>query len=154
MIEAIPLEELEKGRAYRLKSRNLYAGVWNGKNGYIGIREKFGSFYLFTEYDWREPHHGTAWPLEALDMMPPWIILREGNTLCDCNSMDIFYVRYFEPIFKYHYKTELNEGDVTIPGQWVCLDCTDPHPAFHNNKALHNWLEQYELEERGSQWLP
>jgi len=35
--------------------------VWNGQDGFIGIREKFGNRYLFTELHW-DAHsvHGTV----------------------------------------------------------------------------------------------
>ena len=38
-----------KGRVYQIVSRNLVYVVGDGR-GFIGIREKFGSRYLFTEY--------------------------------------------------------------------------------------------------------
>jgi hypothetical protein len=46
----ISADQLEKGSVYELKSRNLIAGVYDGDRGFIGIREKFGDEYLFTEY--------------------------------------------------------------------------------------------------------
>lgn len=44
------MSTLVKGRVYALHSRNLIVGVYDGDRGFIGIREKFGSRYLFTEY--------------------------------------------------------------------------------------------------------
>lgn len=44
------MDNLIKGRVYKIRSRNLRVGVWNGKDGFIGIRSKFGDRYLFTEY--------------------------------------------------------------------------------------------------------
>ena len=47
----IPRNELVDRRVYLLISRNLSVGAWNEANGgFIGIREKFGREYLFTEY--------------------------------------------------------------------------------------------------------
>lgn len=43
------MAELERGRVYKITSRNLDYGVWDGDTGFIGIRTKFGSRYLFTE---------------------------------------------------------------------------------------------------------
>jgi hypothetical protein len=59
--------ELTAGHLYRLRSRNLPYGVYDGKGGFTGIREKFGDLYLFTEYDHStgEPY-GTATALEDL----------------------------------------------------------------------------------------
>jgi hypothetical protein len=48
------LDELETGAVYEVRSRNLIVGVYNGAQGFIGVREKFGSEYLFTEYLSRE----------------------------------------------------------------------------------------------------
>lgn len=48
-MDQIPFDELEVRGVYVLRSRNLRVGVWTGA-GFIGIREKLGSRYLFTEY--------------------------------------------------------------------------------------------------------
>ena len=68
MIEYIKMDDLEHGRIYRLKSRNLTVGIWDeNSKGFIGIREKFGSRYLFTEYHRdHDPYVGTAAPVEDL----------------------------------------------------------------------------------------
>ena len=42
--------QYEKGRLYHIQSRNLDLAVFDGDRGMIGIREKFGERYLFTEY--------------------------------------------------------------------------------------------------------
>jgi hypothetical protein len=47
-------DQLERGAVYEVRSRNLIAGVYDGEQGFIGIREKFGDEYLFTEYLSRE----------------------------------------------------------------------------------------------------
>lgn len=39
-------------RVYKLHSNNLGLGVYIGKEGFIGIREKFDHLYLFIEYHW------------------------------------------------------------------------------------------------------
>lgn len=58
-IAGLSVAECKPGRLYRFRSRNLWLGVFNGlpgsEAGFIGIREKFGSRYLFTEY-----HHETG----------------------------------------------------------------------------------------------
>jgi len=51
-LEIPEIKDCIKGRVYALRCRNLGIGVWNGKDGFIGIRYKFGSRYLFTEYHW------------------------------------------------------------------------------------------------------
>lgn len=67
----IPLTECKKGFLYKLHSRNLDLGVFNGKTGFIGIRQKFGHNFLFTEfhYDTGAPY-GTVKPLEELEALP------------------------------------------------------------------------------------
>lgn len=77
--QRIPMDQMEPRRVYRLQSRNLLAGVWNPETrGFIGIRRKFDSEYLFTEYHYEvDPRIGTASPLEALDMLPENIELKE-----------------------------------------------------------------------------
>jgi hypothetical protein len=63
--------ERVQGHLYRLRSRNLHLGVYDGDGGFIGIREKFGDRYLFTEYDCRcGPPYGTATPVEDLGPAP------------------------------------------------------------------------------------
>lgn len=56
----IPRENLIKGRVYRVNSRNLQLTVYDGEDGFIGIRENFGSRYLFTEYHYDCEAHGTV----------------------------------------------------------------------------------------------
>ena len=57
----IPIAECTPGRVYQIQSRNLTFGVYDGNEGFIGIREKFGHRYLFTEYHWDQgPPYGTV----------------------------------------------------------------------------------------------
>ena len=62
------MNDLEHGRIYRIQSRNLLVGAWNSRTqGFIGVREKFGSLYLFEEYHSETgPPHGTARPIHPL----------------------------------------------------------------------------------------
>lgn len=54
-------DELVRGAIYRIRSRNLGFGVWNGE-GFIGIREKFGTEFLDIEY------LNTARAIEMIDV--------------------------------------------------------------------------------------
>lgn len=76
----IPIYDLEHGRIYKLRSRNLVVGVWDEKaQGFIGLREKFGSRYLFTELHWdAHEFYGTAVALEALYLLPVYVAVAEG----------------------------------------------------------------------------
>lgn len=76
----IPFEELKHGGCYRISSRNLILGIYDeNAKGYIGIREKFGDEYLFTEFDWDTgPPFGTATPYEFIGMLPADITVAEN----------------------------------------------------------------------------
>lgn len=63
----IKLEQRQRGRVYRLQSRNLESGVWYGKDGFVGIRTKFGRRFLDLEIHWGlSKTFGTAQALESL----------------------------------------------------------------------------------------
>lgn len=89
----IPINQMVPRGVYRIHSRNLVVGVWNGKNGFIGIREKFRDKFLFTEYHWETgTPYGTAKPLELITTLPEDIELREmTDPYCDkCGQPTIF----------------------------------------------------------------
>ena len=67
----LPLSECVKGRVYKILSRNLSVGVFNGDRGFIGIRQKFNSRYLFTEYHWDSPPYATVRPISYLSIDVP-----------------------------------------------------------------------------------
>ena len=79
----IPLTECKHRGLYKLESRNLSFGVFlEDSRGFIGIREKFSSKFLFTEYHWEiGPPHGTATPTEYLGIIPEFLIPEENNYL-------------------------------------------------------------------------
>ena len=57
----IPMTACVKGRLYKCNARNFYVGVYDGNQGFIGIRTKFGRRFLETEYHWDQgPPHGTV----------------------------------------------------------------------------------------------
>jgi hypothetical protein len=62
----IPKDELQIGRAYELKARNLRIGIWDGKV-FHGIRRKFTMTFIDTELHWDDdPPHGTAKAIREL----------------------------------------------------------------------------------------
>jgi len=79
MNEFIPLERCIHGAVYEIRSRNLTVGVFvKDRSGFIGIREKFGSKYLFMEYHYETgAPFGTVRPLKKLGLAPKGIPLRE-----------------------------------------------------------------------------
>jgi hypothetical protein len=76
----VAIEACKNRSVYRLKSRNLPCGVWRSEvNGFIGIREKFGRRYLFTEFHWDTgAPYGTAFPLDEIGVLPDKIELYES----------------------------------------------------------------------------
>lgn len=79
--DMIPLADCKPRWLYYIDSRNLAMGVYNPDDkGFIGIRTKFGSRFLATEYHWDtgEPY-GTAIPYAALEQIPDDIELSDFN---------------------------------------------------------------------------
>jgi hypothetical protein len=75
----IPLDKCKSRFLYRLHSRNLEIGVFDSStNGFVGIRTKFGSRHLFTEYHYdASALCGTANATEELEPLPEGISLEE-----------------------------------------------------------------------------
>ena len=73
MEDYIPLDKCEDGAVYEIHSRNLSVGVFvKDQEGFIGIRTKFGSRFLFTEYHWDQgAPYGTVHPIRKLDVKVP-----------------------------------------------------------------------------------
>lgn len=75
----IPIPECKYGGIYRLRSRNLPYGVYDGHGGFIGIREKFWDYFLFKEYHWDTGRpFGTVTPLELVGTIPGHIKIQES----------------------------------------------------------------------------
>ncbi len=72
MSNYIPLSDCQHGYLYHFRARNFCLGVFNAQtNGFVGIREKFGNEYLFTELHWdADPMFGTVQPIELLEPCP------------------------------------------------------------------------------------
>lgn len=81
----IPLDDCVDGMLYRLSSRNLTVGVFHKETkGFIGIREKFGDLYLFTEFHWDTgPPFGTVLPKEAIGPCPIKLLDENNKELFD-----------------------------------------------------------------------
>lgn len=71
----VPRERIVLGRAYVIFARNGGVGVAVKEDGLVGYqlhRVKFGSHYLFVEYDWADDKtFGTVIPLTMIDETPP-----------------------------------------------------------------------------------
>lgn len=78
MDDYIKLEDCKERFLYKIFSRNLSYGVYDGNSGFIGIRNKFGMDYLFTEYHWDAgPPFGTVHPKEEICEVPKNIQCKE-----------------------------------------------------------------------------
>ena len=104
----IPESDLIHRRLYRVRSRNLVIGAWDkDKRGFIGLREKFGSRYPFTEYHHdADPHVGTAQAERDLGIDVPMDIEmaehgprveREGRTYLTNNEPLLALLEEHEP---------------------------------------------------------
>ena len=122
----IKLGELQRGTVYRLQSRNLACGVWNGKDGFIGIRTKFGGRFLDMEIHWDlSKTFGTAQALEELGTIPESISLNISlGTECGNCHKSLNYVK--------HHAEQKGAS-----GEWLHADDGSPNCSvpFQNNKA-------------------
>jgi len=127
--DTLPLiKDCEFRRIYKLECRNLKYGVFDGKDGFIGIRTKFKSRFLFREYHWDQgAPYGTVRAAHATAVtVPECIGISESLGTRDENTgAEIFYDR---------------DGRVwreTKHGTKV----PDAHAVSVPNKALFDYLE-------------
>lgn len=83
-MEYIPLAQCKDHYTYIIRSRNLIVGVFReSTGGFMGIREKFGSEYLFEEfhYDTGAPF-GTVRPVRVLEQCPIADVNATLGTVC------------------------------------------------------------------------
>lgn len=131
--EMIPLKDCKDGYIYRIHSRNLIVGLFNKENsGFIGIREKFGHHYLFTEFH-RETGapYGTVSPKEEIGKCP-LADLRE--------SLGSFCQTCEKPV---DFRKENPDGT----GSWYHLEETTCEKALaygKSNRELFKYLEPIE----------
>ena len=140
-------------RLYRLDTRNLGpVAVFNGHTGFIGLRRKFNSLRIDTEYHW-DPGadgtgtFGTANPWRELDEeLPADIPLREFlPDICrDCGVE----CEWREAVFK------------EKQGEWPWFHlaetvCQKVRPVAVQNQRLFEWLKLMEEKYLGPPgWAP
>jgi len=71
----LKLDECQIRAVYRVHSRNLTFGAFDGNDGFVGIRTKFNSRFLFTEYHYNALAFATVRPLEKVGEVPASISL-------------------------------------------------------------------------------
>jgi hypothetical protein len=137
-IEHLPIEQMRYGHLYRLASRNLACGVWDGRGGFVGVREKFGQLFLDVEYHWDQgAPYGTAHPLEDLGAMPRRLdaathyppIDQQTGRLVDLGMDD--------------------ENDITSC-YWFFVDTGERSDKIHSHRRLYrplfDWLLKAEID--------
>lgn len=135
--QRVPLNECVPRRLYKIGCRNLVLGVFDGKTGFIGIREKFGDEYLFTEFHWDTgPPHGTVHSVEDSGIdLPSEIEAVEGFGPLDGVSR--------RPV---GFDRPLSEGG----RGWYFKDSNEASPDIRpvqlENQALFDWLMAKERE--------
>lgn len=133
----ILLPQCKRGYLYRIHSRNLEFGVYDGNEGFIGIRTKFGARFLFTEYHWDQgPPHGTVKPMEECGPIPRDIKLVESFGVMD--EMTRRSVAFDKPISdggQGWYFTDTNEASTAIK------------PISESNTVLFKYLDEFQPTE-------
>lgn len=132
----IPKENLIKGHLYRLHSRNLMSGVFDGERGFVGIREKFGDPYLFTEYYTDGEVFATATPVEDLGPIPDGIEVLE----------------YVEGTFDQHTDRLVCFDEPIADGGrgWYYVDTNEPSQAIRPCVKMYKPLFDYLIEKEKS----
>ena len=68
----INIDDCVDNHIYEIRSRNLTYGVYSANDhSFTGVREKFGSRFLFDEFHWDTgPPFGTVKPVEIISELP------------------------------------------------------------------------------------
>lgn len=146
----IKLSDCKKGYLYKIHSRNLDYGIYDGNNGFIGIREKFNNKYLFTEYHYDQgPPFGTVKPFEEICELPDDILPEEilKNEFGD-NWAENPETKEIEPVIR----RNLKEGEKQHGSRQGFVDewgknkqrlPNEIYPHLRENNKLFKWLEKY-----------
>lgn len=135
--DCVPLADCIPRRLYKIRCRNLDYGVFDGKTGFIGIREKFGDLFLFTEY-----HHETGAPFGTVfGVIDTGIDLPE-DIRCEDRGPTIDGLSRREVYF---------DKPITQGGRgWVFKDTDEDseaiRPVGSGNPEMFAWLEAREAE--------
>jgi len=138
-MDHIPLGQCRHGYTYRIRSRNLSVGVFNKETrGFVGLREKFRSVFLFTEfhYDTGAPF-GTVWPIVEIEQCPLTDLRETLGTVCNNCRAEAHHVPD-DPNVKYG------------PGKWMHVkesDCRETSPVGVPNTPLDKYLRLIEEKE-------
>lgn len=145
----IPIEECIERGVYRIRSRNLTIGVYDGDGAFIGLREKFGDQYLFAEYhvDQGAPF-GTVHPEEFICMLP------EG-LLCKVSWPGLWATNPETKKFEEVERRALEQGEaqhgkrISFVDRWKGTGERLPdnlYPFTQENQPLFDYLKQLQSE--------
>lgn len=140
----IPRENCKDRFVYRISSRNLSFGVFQKEgNGFIGIRTKFGSRYLFTEYHWDNgPPHGTVTPLEELMALPEDIEAKDNlGSMCEVCEKDVKFDMSRPPNERWYHVKPSECPDFNV------------RPLTRHNDKLFKFMEGVEGKVLTSVWV-
>ena len=132
------MDQLIKGRIYKIECRNLACGVWNGVNGFTGIRTKFGSRFLFTEYHWDYSEHiGTVYNAEDTGVdIPNDLDLKEDLGVKDQTTDKWLERKFVDNHFDGWYYADTGEKAENVK------------PVGIHNKELFNFLNNYQQQNK------
>ena len=139
MITLIAQSECIVRHVYRIHSRNLMLGVYDGRGGFLGIREKFDHRYVFTEYH-RDtgPPLGTVGPVEDLGLIDD--LVPRGKFLRLKESLEFIYCAWCGDILK-----AVPVDGKRIPWEHTTIqDCQQPRPEGRDNAMLFEALTRIE----------
>ncbi len=121
---SIPIGELAVGAIYRVRSRNLAVGVYCGDGGFIGIREKFGSRYLSTEY-LPGMGGGGVKAIKQIGVIPEGIELRErAESRCSLHDrLTEFRPAPGSSTGEWYHR---DDGSLMSPDDWSQADVYEP----------------------------
>jgi hypothetical protein len=128
------MEELIKGRIYKLECRNLLCGVWNGVNAFIGIRHKWGDEFLDTEYHWDfDDHYGTVENAEDTNHDIPKDFVLDTDLGIKDNITGEWIERKWDENNKFVGWYYIEDNEIA----------TNVRPVGIPNKELFNYLKNY-----------
>lgn len=152
MNDHIPQDQCKLRFIYKIQSRNLNYGVYDGKGGFIGIREKFDFRYLSTEYHWGTgAPHGTVRPKEELHKIPEWIPIKEDlATVCGTCGIPVIFISLdnskhtpgrWEHIPRHKFNEDTEEAEL------IDNQCPKVRPTSLSNSYLFDYLDKLEKEQ-------
>lgn len=134
-----PVDQHIKGRVYKIHSRNLSYGVWDGKGGFIGIRQKWHDRFLFTEYHYDvSQRYGTVRESKDIGIdVPEYISLKTSlGSVDQATQRPVAFDRPIADGGRGWYFTDTDEASKDI------------RPCMVSNRRLFKFLDQIEESNR------